>query len=77
MVFVRERSPSNYKEGVARKMTYVAAGVVLYHTYGFLFTVVVYHELLESIVGLFFALIIYMVSIKQDIFSDSLAYIFL
>ena len=54
------------------KATYIALGAIFYHSYIVFYTVLIYHDVLETFVGMFFGLLIFASVFLTDVFSDSL-----
>jgi len=57
------------------RFTYSTFVIIIYHLYGLFFTVCVFHDSLETLVGLFFGLILHLVVFYSTHFSDALYFI--
>jgi len=53
--FYSPRSP------LLQKSTYLTLGAVFYHAYGVFYTVLVFHDLFETVIGMGFGLMIYFI----------------
>jgi hypothetical protein len=58
-----------------RNLTYAIFIIVLYHLYVIFYTVSVYHDTLENLVGLFFGMILEFVVFEVSSFSEAIYYL--
>lgn len=65
----------NESDPFLSRFTYSTFIIIIYHLYGLFFTVCVYHDSLETLVGLFFGLILHLVVFHSTQFSNALYFI--
>ena len=58
-----------------KRATYVVLGFIGYHAFGVFYTVFVYHDFFETLIGFSFGVLIFSAVLLTDVFSDSLFYL--
>ena len=72
---VNECTPSFYPGSTLNIVSKLSSVMIVYHAYTLIFTVSIYHNVLESVIGYLFALAIFIIAIYFDNFSDCTFYI--
>ena len=65
----------HYESPLIKRATYVVLGFIGYHAFGVFYTVFVYHDFFETLIGYSFGIVIFSVVLLTDVFSDSLFYL--
>ena len=74
-MFTAEATPVYYDRETLRNASYAIFGIICYHVYGTFYTIFVYHDFCETLVGFGFGIFIYLIVYWLNFFSDSLYYI--